>query len=1005
MRLSHRIIYPVLAALACLARSGPASLALPPVHHPSPNHTHKASHAAVLRKEFLAPIAIQSVPLPPELAGHGAFVMSMCYDHNGVLFIGTEEEGIYSYDRRLPPQSRWHHWTTADGLGDSTAYCLCVDNKNLVFAGSNNSGCSVFNGKTWRNYDQLTGPLGAHVYAMAVSPVTGSVFMATEAGIAVYKEVADSWDYILAPMGKSLPQATSLAFNKAGDLILGSQTDGIFVGRAASGFKHWEHTPGPDYMPRTASGAGLPTGEINCLLTTKDGNTIWAGTRCGIAVSVDGGSHWGFRRGADYTDKVNGLYSNRGYDATLSGLELLTVDQYQNFIAAPAAAVKTPDASIPDVSTPQAATVKASVVPTSWIALDAADDPVDQMGVHITVTGGDANKSQAIVDTSRTSHPASPGLYSDERQGNFTYTFQNLAPRQTYMLRLHFAELDFNGVGQRQFLVTANGSPALPPMDVFEKAGGEDIALSQDVPVKTDGYGTLTLAFTGLRPEVYQPPSPAPAANQMLSQDYVTSLAQGADGKIYIGHWQNGLEAYNSATQSFEPQAQIAGNPKGQTAGFVSSLLPLQHGGVLVGGYGNGLTYSGLNDSSFQQQSGGTTFSTLQTAELPFPSAAKPPTAQKLQELLTELSESGQPNMKPGDGAYMSSDWSTQGNWIGKFGQKYTIMCAADSPLNHYFINDFDYSADGDLGPNRVPTDSIRRWIHWLRSSDARVMSDPVIGTRRESEFDDHGENYNMQIEGPDLWITVQVPAGVHRLSAYFMNKDGHGGANELRDYTLDLLPYRTDPRASAFLKPLAVGRVRQFWGGVYQSFAVCGPAKFYLKIARSNSFNTIVSAILLDKIYGPPTSWEIKNIPCAYLCAPEYQAYIRPLAGRAAIDPDLSSTLSFQLWSDLIQASGNTNWCSAVVPARMLCYRALAASLTSGSTDVGHAAPGPPKAGPANANLTTPIAITADDLLAWWRRSLPFVTQADRTAYADTMTRAWKDELVLCPSLNRNDL
>ena len=999
MRLSRRTAYAALVAVTCLACDGSVGSALPSAHHPSPKHSQKSSHAVVTAK---APIAIQSVPLPPELPGHGAFIMSMCTDHDGVTFFGTEEEGIWAYDRRLPPQSRWHHWTAAsNGLGDDTAYCLCVDRKNRVFAGTNNSGVNVWNGHAWKNYSQLTGPLGAHVYAMAVSPVTGSVFMATEAGIAVYKEAADSWDYILAPMGKSLPQATSLTFNKSGDLILGSQTDGIFVGRAASGFTHWDHIPGPDYMPRSASGAGLPTGEINCLLTARDGNTIWAGTRCGVAASVDGGSHWQFWRGADYRDKVNGLYSNRPYDATVSGLELMTVPQYQKFIAVPGAKIN-PAAAIK--TTPPATNIKTDTVPSTWISLDAADDPVDQMGVHITVLGGDANKSQAMVDTSKAKHPAPAGLYADERQGNFTYTFQNLAPHMSYMLRLHFAELDFNGVGQRQFLVTANGSPALPPLDVFDKSGGEDIALSQDVPVTTDAYGTLTLAFSGLRPEVYQPPTPAPSPDHMLSQDYVTSLAQDRDGRIYIGHWQNALECYDPASQTFNIEGQTAA-PGTSTASFVSSLLPLQGGGVLVGGYGNGITYAGLVNTSFPASTVGGYFPAVRNTDTPFPAPAKPPTTEKLQELLTELSQSGQSTMKPGDGAYMSSDWSTQGNWIGKFGQKYTIMCAADSPLNHYFINDFDYSADGDLGPNRVPTDSIRRWIHWLRTSDARVMSDPVIGTRRESEFDDHGEDYNMQIEGPDLWITVQVPAGVHRLSAYFMNKDGHGGSNELRDYTLDLLPYRTDPRASAFLKPLAVGRVRQFWGGVYQSFAVCGPAKFYLKIARSNSFNTIVSAILLDKISGPPTHWDSVNAPCAYLSAPEYQAYITPPAARAAIDSTLSATLPLQLWSDLTDASGNASWCSAVVPARMLCYRALAASLAPGNTMVGQAAPGVPKSGPTEVSLAAPIPITGNDLLAWWRRSLPFVTPADRAAYTDTMTRAWKDELALCPSLNRNDL
>lgn len=153
------------------------------------------------------------------------------------------------------------------------------------------------------------------------------------------------------------------------------------------------------------------------------------------------------------------------------------------------------------------------------------------------------------------------------------------------------------------------------------------------------------------------------------------------------------------------------------------------------------------------------------------------------------------------------------------------------------------------------------------------------------------------------------------------------------------------------------------------------------------------------------PPEWELKNIPSAYLSAPEYQAYIAPPASRAVLDPALLSTLPVQLWSALTQASGNMSWCPAVVPARMLCYRALAASLASGKTPVGQASPTPPRGNLVDASLTATVPVTGDDLLAWWRRSLPFVTQADRDAYDSAMAQAWKQELVISPALKRNDL
>lgn len=33
--------------------------------------------------------------------------------------------------------------------------------------------------------------------------------------------------------------------------------------------------------------------------------------------------------------------------------------------------------------------------------------------------------------------------------------------------------------------------------------------------------------------------------------------------------------------------------------------------------------------------------------------------------------------------------------------------------------------------------DSLRHWVHWLQSEDSRVLYDPMIGHRREAEWDD----------------------------------------------------------------------------------------------------------------------------------------------------------------------------------------------------------------------------------------------------------------------------
>jgi hypothetical protein len=108
----------------------------------------------------------------------------------------------------------------------------------------------------------------------------------------------------------------------------------------------------------------------------------------------------------------------------------------------------------------------------------------------------------------------------------------------------------------------------------------------------------------------------------------------------------------------------------------------------------------------------------------------------------------------------------------------------------------------------------------------------------------------------------------------YFYNKDGHNGANRMRDYLIEVYPspkawdYELNDRAAygelaekqvSKMPPLVKTRVNMFWGGVHKKFTLAGPGSYFFKIDRNYSFNTIISAVMIRQVHGEPT-WLMKD-------------------------------------------------------------------------------------------------------------------------------------------------
>ena len=388
-------------------------------------------------------------------------------------------------------------------------------------------------------------------------------------------------------------------------------------------------------------------------------------------------------------------------------------------------------------------------------------------------------------------------------------------------------------------------------------------------------YADRVKGLLGGPPKDWKPPLKS-ETDKLLPEDYVTCLAEAPDGNLWLGFRKQGCAELNPKT--VEVHQWIKPSAKGSLLkdGYVNKLLPLPDGRILAAGYGAGLQCVLPADApkpgAFKPLA---VAKPTNTTFPPFPAPAAGPDDETLRKWISFTQSLKTPTPAPG-ATYLGEDWSTQGDWVNRYGRRYAMLCAMNAPRDNHDISSDPgiYDIAGQLGPHFKGYDALRHWVHWIKTDNPRSLYTPTAGIRRQAEWDDHGETYPMSFDGPDVWSVVKVPQGSHRLSLYFFNKDGHSGNNRYRDYLLEIRCYeaglpdslmfnneipshvglpseaRSWELTNAIPKTvLARARVRDFFGGVYKTFVVQGPGDFYVRLARHGSFNAIVSAVLVDKL------------------------------------------------------------------------------------------------------------------------------------------------------------
>ncbi len=244
---------------------------------------------------------------------------------------------------------------------------------------------------------------------------------------------------------------------------------------------------------------------------------------------------------------------------------------------------------------------------------------------------------------------------------------------------------------------------------------------------------------------------------QLLPEDYVTCLSEDENGTIWIGTRRKGFMAIDPVTgrRGTGDRASM-----GMADNYVSAILPMPDAMPLIGLYIGGVIKPQMELSlkaKNKPKEGRPIYSVARSHFAPLPSAIKPPTVAEIKSMQAKLEKLNKPLPKV-YAAYYGEDWKTQGDWVGRYGRRYAVMCGAAAPFDQHFASaDNRISVHPFIGLHKTKDDSLRRWVHWLKTDNPKVMYSPLNGYRRQAEWDDHAEAYPMTHNGPDLWYLLEI--------------------------------------------------------------------------------------------------------------------------------------------------------------------------------------------------------------------------------------------------------
>ncbi len=905
---------------------------------------------------------------------------------DGRIWVCTESGGVFVHavDKEDDPQDNKelivtalyddHKWEQhIVHKQDKASFAIACDLTGAIWLGHSWAGVSVYDGNEWVHYPAGEGPLGGHIVSFAVSPVDGRVWMAHEAGISIYDPTSGLWSHKTPLDGLPVLEISCITCNSAGDVFLGTRYDGVYVSRSADHLSTWVALSGPLADPKEPIGRGMPSTMVNAVVCTDDGYVV-VGTPNGLAYGKDDSEiiTWMYARGRNWYQKVG----NQPSDHALSRQQIESNNQsvrkkvsetlnknknceYENakqqtllvFKREANAKIEAYNKQVVAFNKKVEAYLDSPDVPKlrEWVVTNnektiqrnadiirdnvacAKDNNIFDQQLNELIQKNNEQRShnrallqkedrEMVVDD--VCYPDIVVAEKDLQRGRSVYKkiIVGIAKKMEYLKKLS---------EKPHFLSKYIHLSKIQKLKVSYKAL---LALPQEEPVYA--YDEIT--------------------ENLLSHDYVTSLAVLQNGQVLVGLRQKGIDVFTPASSLCAPvygaekdTALSSSSVLHPSFEYASVLLPTVDGEPYVGWYGNGfsrLRKTGLRAVTVVQPS--ITVPLVNTESLKViaaPATGRDALIAALDRLcLVESSPEEEQNI-----AFWEDDWRTRGDWLGRYGRYWANLSAMCAPKDYIWgagKEPINYHLK--MGNACKKGDSARYYVSSLYESylGSLEMPAPYVHTRilkkktkwtgrirRHACWDDHSETYAMNFDGPHLYCNIRVPAGNYALSLYFCNKNGYRRGSRYRDYRLlfkqgvsaDVL---TEEDLNVFEERplLAETRVSHFIQGVYKKFVVTGPIDLTFKLERNYSWCTLMHGVFLDELtpFPEPYYEDTAYMERIQRTAPTWSKKLR--AGRRQLRRLSESDIAAGVFAMIEQLRQNAplKWCRVERPVYQVLQR-----------------------------------------------------------------------------------